>query len=105
MDSEEKREEMAPKTPEKDAKPKVETSGNILESINDDLDEIDLVSDSLDSLNSALDAIEQRANNMRTMLIELQMSNRELLKELREDNKTTEPESSPEEGSKSGGNS
>uniref|UniRef100_A0A6B2EL37 Uncharacterized protein n=1 Tax=Phlebotomus kandelakii TaxID=1109342 RepID=A0A6B2EL37_9DIPT len=93
---------MAPKTPEKDAKAKVEASNDVLASVNNDLDEIDLVNNSLDSLNSALDAIEQRADSMRSQLLELLMSNREILKELQEEYKPGSG-NSPDGGSTSNG--
>lgn len=48
------------------------------------LAEIEALNDNLDDLNSVLDTIEQRADDMKAKLLELLMSNREIMKSLRE---------------------
>lgn len=50
--------------------------------------EIAALNENLDNLNAALDTIEQRADSMKEKVLELLMSNREITKALREEQKT-----------------
>lgn len=53
-----------------------------------DFTEIAALNENLDNLNAALDTIEQRADDMKEKVLQLLMSNREIMKELREEQKT-----------------
>jgi hypothetical protein len=55
------------------------------------------VNSSLDNLNSALDHIENCADNIKSQLLELLMSNREILKEIKEQNESCENGSAAED--------
>lgn len=62
-------------------------SGNFFEAqtLSNFFAEIEALNENLDDLNSVLDTIEQRADDMKTRLLELLMSNREIMKCLREE--------------------
>jgi len=77
--------------------PEEATSEDHTDASSADLEEFESVSAEIDNLNSVLDTMESNVDNIKDQLISILMSNREILKELKEENQKSEATDSKDE--------